>query len=542
MKIIILLTYFILAVYSHTIVTVVPTPKPTPVATCKSNSASCPVVIGARAKSLGYPPLSMAQFNSVKWIYDNVYQVEVEFMMGNSITKAALSSLYLKGLQSPGDYLGGKIELFNKTKKVDKVGSAEQHFSVTWLMLAEETGRFDSSTPFTLEYVWCQKDDNSWIDQYCKTTTKSFYAQYLIDCPVDGLTDAPNVYWDPQCNAPRPEPETTTEVPEPDPTTEDPVPTTEEPETTTEDPKFTTEDPETSTEDPVPTTEDPVPTTEDPEPTTEEPEPTTEDPEPTTEEPEPTTEDPESTTEDPESTTEDPVPTTEDPVPTTEDPVPTTEDPEPTTEDPVPTTEDPVPTTEDPVPTTEDPEPTTEDPVPTTQDPVPTTEDPVPTTEDPEPTTEDPVPTTQDPVPTTQDPVPTTEDPDPKPTSQDPESPVTKQSTENTIFTETDKGSTSEITSTVVVTTLVESYIPETSYISSSANDPTLESELPHEYEQIEEDPYNSQVPPIESESIAAQPTSPLPSEEDYLQGSAHFVSANNFALLTGLLINYFMI
>ncbi|EGW30141.1 uncharacterized protein SPAPADRAFT_68962 [Spathaspora passalidarum NRRL Y-27907] len=123
-------------------------PDPTACPTSWNGNSVCDIPIGAHALSEStYPKVKTFNFESIKFIQDDLYEVTLEFEIEDTIPKSELHAVFAYYLQTPDDYLSSiQLDAY--------VGNSPYHFYLVWIMKTQNIDQYICTTPFTIEYNW----------------------------------------------------------------------------------------------------------------------------------------------------------------------------------------------------------------------------------------------------------------------------------------------------------------------------------------------------------------------------------------------------
>ncbi|RLV96266.1 hypothetical protein JA1_000412 [Spathaspora sp. JA1] len=163
-------------------------PEPSNCPEAWTDNSDCNVNIGDNANLMGYPEVLVFEFQSIKFVDENLYEVVVEFQIDSGAhPKRDLKSVQISVDQSADGYLNDGLTIYDADLSENLAGDSPFHFYFIYITETEQFSSLTCTTPFSISYVW--KDSS---------------ADYYHGCSSN---DSPLQCWEEECYE-EPEPST----------------------------------------------------------------------------------------------------------------------------------------------------------------------------------------------------------------------------------------------------------------------------------------------------------------------------------------------
>ncbi|RLV94148.1 hypothetical protein JA1_001980 [Spathaspora sp. JA1] len=145
------------------------------------NGGACNVNIGEHAHSVGNPEVLAFEFQSIRFVQENLYDVVVEFQIDSRAHPIGdLVYVEIQVSDSAYNYLGRRIRIFDGNSPSSPVGDSPFHFYFAFVIASQPIDALTCTTPFTITYIW-----------------KAHTASYAHACSV--AADSPLQCWEELC-------------------------------------------------------------------------------------------------------------------------------------------------------------------------------------------------------------------------------------------------------------------------------------------------------------------------------------------------------
>ncbi|RLV91250.1 Lysostaphin [Spathaspora sp. JA1] len=152
----------------------------------------CQFPTGLNAHMFGHPEVLAFNFESIKHLEENLYEVQFEFHIETLFfPKHKLESVHIEDAQAVDGFLTRDFVIWDKNSDDNPAGDSPFHFYFVFIMESQEIQDYICTTPFNIHYFW-----------------DGYNALYTHDC---NYGDSPLQCWDPICD-PDPEPSTIVSV------------------------------------------------------------------------------------------------------------------------------------------------------------------------------------------------------------------------------------------------------------------------------------------------------------------------------------------
>ncbi|RLV94950.1 Zonadhesin [Spathaspora sp. JA1] len=168
-------------------------PEPSNCPEVWTDSSICDINIGDHARLEGYPDVLKFEFESIRHIDENLYEVVVEFQIDSRVRPIEdLHFVYIAVDNSASGYIDGQVLIYNYHNLVNPAGDSPFHFYFVYVMGAQQRGSLTCTTPFSMKYSW-------------KNSAEVSYAHGCSD-----VADSPLQCWEEVCYEQPEQPEPST--------------------------------------------------------------------------------------------------------------------------------------------------------------------------------------------------------------------------------------------------------------------------------------------------------------------------------------------